>query len=119
MRIKRAVSAVKKRRKVLRSAKGYWGSRSKLYRVAKQAVMKSGQYAYVGRKLRKRDFRSLWIARINAGCRLNDISYSRFLHGLKLAEISLNRKVLSDIAVADEKAFANLVEKAKVALAQN
>ena len=118
MRIKRAVNAIKKRRKTLRLAKGYWGSRSKLYRVAKQAVMKSGQYAYTGRKLRKRDFRQLWIARINAGCRQNDMSYSQFMHGLKVAKIDLNRKVLADLAISDEKAFASLVATAKDALAK-
>lgn len=116
MRIKRAVNSLKKRRKVLKSAKGYFGARSKSYRVANQAVMKSGQYAYTGRKLRKRDFRQLWIARINAGCRANDINYSNFMHGLKLANITLNRKVLADMAYTDEKAFANLCEKAKAAL---
>lgn len=118
MRIKRAVNAVKKRRKILRSAKGYWGARSKLYRVARQAVMKSGQYAYIGRKLKKRDFRKLWIARINAGCRMNDMSYSQFMHGLKVANINLNRKVLADLALTDEKAFAELVSTAKKAIAK-
>ncbi len=116
MRIKRAVNSLKKRRKVLKSAKGYRGARGKNYRVANQAVMKSGQYAYTGRKLKKRDFRSLWIARINAGCRQNDMSYSTFMHGLKLANITLNRKVLADMAYSDEKAFAALCEKAKAAL---
>ena len=116
MRIKRAVNALKKRRKVLKSAKGYWGARSKLYRVANQAVMKSGQYAYIGRRLKKRDFRQLWIARINAGCRMNDMSYSQFMHGLKVANINLNRKVLADMAATDEKAFAQLVSTAKNAL---
>lgn len=118
MRIKRAVNAVKKRRKILRSAKGYWGARSKLYRVARQAVMKSGQYAYIGRRLKKRDFRKLWIARINAGCRMNDMSYSQFMHGLKVANINLNRKVLADLALTDEKAFAELVNTAKKAIAK-
>lgn len=116
MRIKRAVNALKKRRKVLKSAKGYWGSRSKLYRVANQAIMKSGQYAYTGRKLRKRDFRQLWIARINAGCRANEMSYSTFMHGLKIANITLNRKVLADIAATDPKAFTELVNQAKNAI---
>lgn len=116
MRIKRGVGAVKKRRTILKSAKGYWGSRSKLYRVARQAVMKAGQYAYVGRRLKKRDFRQLWIARINAGCRMNEISYSQFMHGLKLANNNLNRKVLADIAATDEKAFAELVNVAKTAI---
>ena len=118
MRIKRAVNAVKKRRKILRSAKGYWGARSKLYRVARQAVMKSGQYAYIGRRLKKRDFRRLWIARINAGCRANEMSYSQFMHGLKVANINLNRKVLADLALTDEKAFAELVNTAKKAIAK-
>lgn len=113
MRIKNSVNAKKKRRAVLKQAKGYWGARSKLYRVAKQSVMKSGQYAYVGRKLRKRNFRTLWIARINAGCRNNGITYSRFIDGLKKLDINLNRKVLAELAVNDEKAFAELVEKVK------
>lgn len=116
MRIKRAVNAVKKRRKILKRAKGYYGSKSKLYRIARQAVMKSMQYAYVGRRLRKRDFRSLWITRINAGARQNDISYSRLMHGLKVAGINLNRKMLADLAVNDVPAFASLCEKAKTAL---
>lgn len=115
MRIKRAVNAQKKRRAIIKSAKGYWGQRSRSYRVAKQAVMKSGRYAYIGRKLRKRDFRSLWIIRINAACRLNDISYSKFMFGLKQANITLNRKVLAELAVADAKAFSDLVTLAKKA----
>ncbi len=113
MRIKRAVNAIKKRRKTLKLAKGYFGGRSKRYRVAKEAVMKSGQYAFVGRKAKKRDFRSLWIARINAACRMNGISYSKFMFGLKNAGIELNRKVLAEIAVSDAKAFTALVEQAK------
>ena len=116
MRIKRAVNALKKRKKILKSARGYWGARSKSYRVANQAVMKSGQYAYVGRKLKKRNFRQLWIARINAGCRMNDMSYSQFMNGLKKANITLNRKVLADLALTDPTAFASLVETAKKAL---
>ena len=116
MRIKRAVNAQKKRRAIIKAAKGYWGARSRSYRVAKQAVMKSGRYAYIGRKHRKRDFRSLWITRINAACRLNDISYSKFMFGLKQANIGLNRKVLADIAVNDEKAFSELVNQATKAL---
>ncbi len=116
MRIKRGVNAVKKRRKILKKAKGYFGSKSKLYRVARQAVMKSGQYAYVGRKLKKRDMRSLWIARINAAARINDMSYSRLMHGLKVAGIDLNRKVLADIAVNDAAAFTALCNQAKAAL---
>jgi large subunit ribosomal protein L20 len=113
MRIKRAVNAVKKRRKILKRAKGYFGAKSTLYRVARQAVMKSGQYAYVGRRLKKRDFRKLWIARINAGARLNDLSYSKLIHGLKTAGVDLNRKILADLAINDAKAFAKLCEQAK------
>jgi len=115
MRIKRGVNAVKKRRKILKQAKGYFGAKSKLYRTAREQVMKSGQYAYIGRKQKKRDFRALWITRINAACRLNDISYSRFVSGLKKANVSLNRKVLADMAVREPEAFANLVEVAKKA----
>ena len=115
MRIKRGVNAVKKRRKILKSAKGYFGAKSKLYRTAREQVMKSGQYAYIGRKHKKRDFRALWITRINAACRINDISYSRFVSGLKKANVSLNRKVLADMAVREPEAFANLVEVAKKA----
>ncbi len=115
MRIKRGVNAVKKRRKILKEAKGYFGAKSKLYRTAREQVMKSGQYAYIGRKHKKRDFRALWITRINAACRLNDISYSRFVSGLKKANVSLNRKVLADMAVRQPEAFANLVEVAKKA----
>ncbi len=115
MRIKRGVNAVKKRRKILKQAKGYFGAKSKLYRTAREQVMKSGQYAYIGRKQKKRDFRALWITRINAACRLNDISYSRFIDGLKKANVTLNRKVLADMAVREPEAFANLVEVAKKA----
>ena len=118
MRIKRAVNAVKKRRKIMRKAKGYFGAKSKLYRVARQAVMKSGQYAFVGRRRKKRDFRQLWIARINAAARQNDISYSRLMHGLKVANVDLNRKVLADIAVSDAAAFTALCNQAKEALAK-
>ncbi len=118
MRIKRAVNAVKKRRKIMRRAKGYFGSKSRSYRIARQAVMKSLQYAYVGRRLKKRDFRQMWIARINAAARMNDLSYSRLMFGLKTAGIDLNRKVLADIAVNDPKAFADLCEKAKAAIAK-
>ena len=100
----------------MRKAKGYFGAKSKLYRVARQAVMKSGQYAYVGRRLKKRDFRQLWIARINAAARQNDISYSRLMHGLKVANVDLNRKVLADIAVSDAVAFTALCDQAKAAL---
>ena len=116
MRIKRAVNAVKKRRKILKQAKGYFGAKSKLYRTAREQVMKSGQYAYIGRKQKKRDFRALWITRINAACRLNNISYSRFIDGLKKANVSLNRKVLADMAIYDAAAFTKLVEAAKAAL---
>ena len=115
MRIKRSVNALKKRRKILKQAKGYFGAKSKLYRTAREQVMKSGQYAYVGRKLKKRNFRSLWITRINAGCHQNDISYSRFIDGLKKANVSLNRKVLADMAVREPDTFAKLVEIAKKA----
>ena len=115
MRIKRAVNAVKKRRKILKQAKGYFGAKSKLYRTAREQVMKSGQYSYIGRKQKKRDFRALWITRINAACRQNDISYSRFIDGLKKANVSLNRKVLADIAVREPQTFASLVETAKKA----
>lgn len=118
MRIKRGVNAVKKRRKIMKLAKGYFGAKSKLYRVARQAVMKSLSYAYVGRKRKKRDFRKLWIARINAACRLNGMSYSTFMHGLKLADVNLNRKVLADIAVNDAAAFTALTETAKAKLAK-
>ena len=116
MRIKRGVNAVKKRRKILKLAKGYWGGRSKRYRVAREAVMKAQLYAYFGRKNKKRDFRSLWIARINAACRINGLSYSKFMFGLKNAGIDLNRKVLAEIAVSDATAFTALVEKAKANL---
>ena len=116
MRIKRSVNALKKRRKILRLAKGYFGNKSKNYRIAREAVMKSLNYAYIGRKLRKRDMRSLWIARINAAARINGLSYSKFMHGLKVAGINLNRKVLADLAVNDATAFAALAEKAKAAV---
>ena len=115
MRIKRGVNAVKKRRKILKQAKGYFGAKSKLYRTAREQVMKSGQYAYEGRKQKKRDFRALWITRINAACRQNDISYSRFINGLKKANVTLNRKVLADLAVREPATFASLVETAKKA----
>ena len=116
MRIKRGVNAVKKRRKIFKLAKGYIGAKSKLYRVARQAVMKSLSYAYVGRKAKKRDFRKLWIARINAGCRANGMSYSTFMHGLKLAGLNLNRKVLADMAITDPAGFTALTETAKAQL---
>ena len=117
MRIKRSVNALKKRRAILKQAKGYRGAKSKLYRVAREAVMKSGQYAYVGRRLKKRNFRSLWIQRINAACHINDISYSKFMFGLKQANITLNRKILADMAVNDAAGFAKLAEVAKAKLA--
>ena len=116
MRIKRAVNAVKKRRKIFKLAKGYFGNKSKSYRIAREAVMKSLNYAFIGRRRRKRDFRRLWIARINAAARQNGMSYSKLMHGLNVAGINLNRKVLADIAVNDAAAFTALVEKAKAAL---
>ena len=117
MRIKRGVNAVKKRRKILKLAKGYRGAKSKLYRIARQAVMKSGNYAFVGRKQKKRDFRKLWIARINAAARMNGLSYSKIMFGLEQAGINLNRKVLADMAVNDANAFNALCEQAKAKLA--
>ena len=116
MRIKRAVNAVKKRRKILKLAKGYYGNKSKSYRIAREAVMKSLNYAFIGRRRRKRDFRRLWIARINAAARQNGLSYSKLMHGLNVAGINLNRKVLAELAVNDAPAFTALVEKAKAAL---
>jgi large subunit ribosomal protein L20 len=115
-RIKGATMTRKRRNKVLKLAKGYYGSKSKLFKTAKQAVMKSGNYAYIGRKQKKRDFRRLWIARISAACKMNGINYSTFINGLKKANIDLNRKMLSEIAIADPQGFAALVEKAKAAL---
>ena len=116
-RIKRAVNAHKKRRKVFKLAKGYFGAKSKQYRTAKAAVMRSQKYAYIGRRLKKRDFRKLWIARINAAARQNNISYSRLINGLKLANVEVNRKMLADLAVNDAAAFAQLAEVAKSKLA--
>ena len=116
MRIKRAVNAVKKRRKILKLAKGYFGNKSKSYRIAREAVMKSLNYAFIGRRRRKREFRRLWISRINAAARMNGISYSKLMHGLSVAGINLNRKVLADLAVNDAAAFTQLVDKAKAAL---
>ena len=113
-RIKRAVNALKKRRKVMKLAKGYWGAKSKQYRAATEQVARSLRYAYIGRKLRKRDFRSLWITRINAAARLNGMSYSTFINGLKKQNVTVNRKMLADLAVNDPAAFAKLVEIAKV-----
>ena len=115
-RIKGGLNAKKKHNRVLKLAKGYRGARSKQYRIAKQSVMRALATSYAGRKQRKRQFRQLWIARINAAARLNDLSYSKFMHGLKLAGSDLNRKVLADIAVNDPAAFAQLVETAKNAL---
>lgn len=112
-RVKGAMMTRKRRKKVLKLAKGYWGNKSKTFRTAKQAVMKSGQYAYIGRKQKKRDFRRLWITRISAACKLNGINYSTFMYGLKKANIFLNRKMLSEIAINDEKSFKDLVEKVK------
>ncbi len=115
-RIKCAKSTRKRRNKMLKAAKGYWGAKSKHFKMAKQAVMKSGNYAYIGRKLKKRDFRSLWITRISAQAKANGINYSQFMHGLKLAGINLNRKMLAELAVSDKEAFADIVAKAKAAL---
>ncbi|MCL2547141.1 MAG: 50S ribosomal protein L20 [Oscillospiraceae bacterium] len=106
-----------RRKRILKLARGYWGAKSTHYKMANQAVMKSLRYAYISRKLRKRDFRRLWIARINAGAKANDMNYSRFMHGLKLANISLNRKMLSEMAIHDKAAFAALTEQSKAALA--
>ncbi len=115
-RVKGALATRKRRKKILKLAKGYWGSKSRHFKMAKQAVMKSGNYAYIGRKQKKRDFRRLWIARINAACRANGTTYSVFMNGLKKAGITLNRKMLSEIAIADEAAFKALVEKANAAV---
>ncbi len=115
-RVKGAMMTRKRRKKVLKLAKGYWGSKSRHFKMAKQAVMKSGNYAYIGRKQRKRDFRRLWITRISAACKMNGINYSTFMNGLKKAGVGLNRKMLSEIAIADAAAFTALVEKAKAAL---
>ncbi|MGL4362591.1 MAG: 50S ribosomal protein L20 [Cellulosilyticaceae bacterium] len=112
-RVKGGVATKKRRNRVLKLAKGYRGAKSKQFRTAKQAVMKSLSYSYVGRKLRKREFRTLWIARINAAARMNDMSYSRFMNGLKNANITINRKMLADMAINDAAAFAGLVETAK------
>ncbi len=112
-RVKRAVNAKKNHKKVLKQAKGYFGSKSKLFKTANQAVMKSLKYAYIGRKLRKRDFRKLWITRISAEARANDISYSKFISGLKKNNIEINRKMLSEMAIHDKEGFAKLVEIAK------
>ena len=115
-RVKGALMTRKRRKKVLKLAKGYWGSKSRHFKMAKQAVMKSGNYAYIGRKQRKRDFRQLWITRISAGCRVSGMNYSTFMNGMKKAGVTLNRKMLSEIAIADPQGFTALVEKAKAAL---
>jgi large subunit ribosomal protein L20 len=115
-RVKGAMMTRKRRNSIMKLAKGYFGSKSKLFRTANQAVMKSLKYAYVGRRLKKRDFRRIWITRISAACKLNDINYSRFMNGLKKAGIVMNRKMLSEVAIADPAAFTALVEKAKAAL---
>ena len=116
-RVKRGVTAKARHKKVLKQAKGYYGARSRIYRVAKQAVIKAGQYAYRDRRQRKRQFRALWITRINAQSRANGLSYSRLINGLKKAEIGLDRRVLADLAVHDKSAFSAIVEQAKAALA--
>ncbi|GGD16566.1 50S ribosomal protein L20 [Pontibacillus chungwhensis BH030062] len=115
-RVKGGTVTRQRRKRVLKLAKGYYGSKHALFKTAKQQVMKSGQYAYRDRRQKKRDFRKLWIARINAAARMNDISYSRLMHGLKLAGVEVNRKMLADLAVTDEKGFAALAEQAKAAL---
>jgi large subunit ribosomal protein L20 len=115
-RIKGAMMTRKRRNKMLKAAKGYWGAKSKHFKMAKQAVLKSGNYAFAGRKMKKRDFRKLWITRISAQAKVNGMNYSTFMHGLKKAGIDLNRKMLSEIAISDPAAFAALAEKAKAAL---
>ena len=115
-RVKGAMMARKRRNKVLKMAKGYWGAKSKHFKMAKQAVLKSGNYAFAGRKMKKRDFRSLWITRISAQAKVCGMNYSTLMHGLKVAGIDLNRKMLADLAVTDKEAFAALAEKAKAAL---
>ena len=114
-RVKRAVNALKKRRKIFKLSKGYFGAKSKQYRAASEQVRRSLRYAYIGRKLKKRNFRRLWIARINAAARMNDISYSKLMNGLKVAGININRKMLSELAISNPEAFTALVEKAKAA----
>ena len=115
-RVKGAMMTRKRRNKVLGLAKGYWGNKSRHFKMAKEQVMKSGRYAYVGRKQKKRDYRKLWITRISAATKANGMNYSTFMHGLKLAGIDLNRKMLAELAVSDKEAFAALAEKAKAAL---
>lgn len=115
-RVKGALATRKRRKKTLKLAKGYWGAKSKHFKMAKEAVMKSGNYAYVGRRAKKRDFRRLWITRISVACKFNGINYSQFMNGLKKAGVTLNRKMLSEIAISDSAAFTSLVETAKAAL---
>ena len=115
-RIKGAMATRKRRKKVLKAAKGYYGGKHRLFKTAKQAVMKSGQYAYIGRKQKKRDFRRIWITRISAACKMNGINYSQFMNGCKKAGITLNRKMLSEIAIHDAAGFTAIVEQAKAAL---
>ncbi|MCI5751157.1 MAG: 50S ribosomal protein L20 [Oscillospiraceae bacterium] len=115
-RIKGALATRKRRNKTLKLAKGYWGAKSKHFKMAKEAVMKSGNYAYIGRRQKKRDFRQLWITRISAACKMNGMNYSTFMNGLKKAGITLNRKMLSEIAINDAAGFTALTEKAKAAL---
>lgn len=115
-RVKGALMTRKRRKRTLNLAKGYWGAKSKHFKMANQAVMKSQRYSYVSRKLKKRDFRRLWITRISAGCKLNGINYSRFMHGLKLGGIDMNRKVLSEMAISEPETFAALCETAKQAI---
>ena len=116
-RVKGAMMTRKRRNKILKLAKGYWGAKSKHYKMANEQVMKSLQYAYVGRRLKKLDFRQLWIARINAACKMNGMNYSTFMHGLKLANVEINRKMLAELAVNDKAAFTQLTELAKSKLA--
>ena len=117
-RVKGAMMTRKRRNKTLKMAKGYWGAKSKHFKMANEQVMKSLTYAYVGRRLKKRDFRQLWITRISAACKMNEINYSQFMHGLKLAKVEINRKMLSELAIADPAAFTKLVETAKKKLAK-
>jgi len=116
-RVKRAMMTRKRRNKVLKMAKGYWGAKSKHYKMANQAMMKSLTYAYIGRRLKKRDFRRLWITRISAACKANGMNYSTFMHGLKLADIQIDRKMLAELAVNDKAAFTQLTDLAKAKLA--
>ena len=116
-RVKRAMMTRKRRNRTLKLAKGYWGSKSKHFKMAKQAVMKSGAYAYAGRRMKKRDFRQLWITRISAACKANGMNYSTFMHGLKLADVQIDRKMLAELAVNDKAAFTQLTELVKAKLA--